>query len=155
VSTLVTLAGIEGEKPTFESAIMKQIESLRGQIDKSILGVHALGDPKYSFHPEPRRIPGGGPARPTPPPSTPHALRAILDALSDRGPSRGNSAPSFDPLTFRAYGGPGGVNPPRPGGAPAGNPASETPDDETFRVLLDRLALREDPRLYFSQGRRS
>lgn len=34
VSSLVTLSGIEGEKPTLESLLLKQIEVLRKQLDK-------------------------------------------------------------------------------------------------------------------------
>ncbi|KAF5322585.1 hypothetical protein D9619_000648 [Psilocybe cf. subviscida] len=38
VSALVTLVGIEGPKPTFESVIIKQIDSLRKQFDRQYVG---------------------------------------------------------------------------------------------------------------------
>ncbi|KAF5322515.1 hypothetical protein D9619_000646 [Psilocybe cf. subviscida] len=38
VSSLVTLIGIEGAKPTFESVIMNQIDTLRKQLDKQSVG---------------------------------------------------------------------------------------------------------------------
>jgi len=92
VSTLVTFVGIEGKKPTFESVLIAQINTLRKQLDKSIS--NTLKSQKFTFGPSNTNDQGYYPtnrqATPTRPPrpdsSTEQSIRALLDALSERAP---------------------------------------------------------------------
>jgi hypothetical protein len=47
VSSLVTLAGVEGEKPAFKSVIEDQIKSLRKQLDKDKLMPQPPPQPEF------------------------------------------------------------------------------------------------------------
>ncbi|PPQ77701.1 hypothetical protein CVT25_011136 [Psilocybe cyanescens] len=65
VSSLVTFVGIEGEKPTFESLLVKQIEVLRKQLDK----------PNFTSRPTARGYSGIPLGRNGAPPSNPPVRR--------------------------------------------------------------------------------
>ncbi|KAF8914171.1 P-loop containing nucleoside triphosphate hydrolase protein [Gymnopilus junonius] len=92
VSSLVTFAGIDGKKPTFESVLVAEIETLRKQLDK------LLFSPGFA-------IPNGGrsdtftwdvrthhhrhsrtPSQPSPSDDNHERIRALLDALSEKVP---------------------------------------------------------------------
>lgn len=84
VSSLVSLAGIEGDKPSFESLLLQQIETLRKQLDKSDLTTHGTGLNAPAGR-SARVIPPS-PAVPPPNPRNSHDrdMRALLDTLSQK-----------------------------------------------------------------------
>ncbi|KXN89597.1 hypothetical protein AN958_05464 [Leucoagaricus sp. SymC.cos] len=76
VSTLVTLAGIPGEKPPFGKLLKEQIYELRKQLDGEKQGINEIKLPDAPVQPSsPRRpaIPDG-----------PRDVRVLFDALNDR-----------------------------------------------------------------------
>ncbi|KAF9569095.1 P-loop containing nucleoside triphosphate hydrolase protein [Agrocybe pediades] len=130
VSTLVTLLGIEGKKPTFESVLVDQINALRKQLDKSVQPSSKL--PHFTpdnangqiYNPGTRQ---GAPTRPPrPDTSTQQGIRDLLDALSERAPRVGSGID-------RIY-----------QGGSTGRPQTDLPhfaqDHRDIRVLLDSLS---------------
>ncbi|KAF8165526.1 P-loop containing nucleoside triphosphate hydrolase protein [Crassisporium funariophilum] len=89
VSSLVTLLGIEGEKPEFSKVLKDQIEALRKQLDKSANTRNSVFTQDQIRH----EIP----SRPSQPSGTRERdVRALLDALSE-------SAPRVDNRSNRIY----------------------------------------------------
>ncbi|KAJ2931671.1 hypothetical protein H1R20_g5400, partial [Candolleomyces eurysporus] len=168
VSTLVELAGIEGEKPSFGSLIKQQISTLRKQLDKAVSGQRAASSAR-----------DGTPIRPPRPSSSSERdIRRILDALSDAAPpvdrprrvyttDDSHRSPTeeearkardvhalmdelaahletSDAMSFRRYETPSS----RRYGVP-GRYDDESEDDGSYRALLDRLTERErDMRIF-------
>ncbi|KAF5333195.1 hypothetical protein D9611_002641 [Ephemerocybe angulata] len=83
ISTLVTLAGIEGEKPSFANLIKSEIKTLRKQLDKT-------AGYDYIQSKQPEVVAPKQTTKPTRPPrpssSNERDIRAILDALSEHAP---------------------------------------------------------------------
>jgi hypothetical protein len=87
VSTLVTLAGYEGEKPSFASLIKEEIKTLRKQLDKTV-GYNYIQQKAAASEAAAQTSPSG--------PAPPHGgsrrendIRALLDALSESAPLSG------------------------------------------------------------------
>lgn len=81
VSTLVTLAGLEGDKPSFESILKVQIETLKMQLDKvdsRPTSFETIRSFENSASPS-RRVP-------CPDSSQQRDVRVLLDTLLDRPP---------------------------------------------------------------------
>ncbi|KAF9057961.1 P-loop containing nucleoside triphosphate hydrolase protein [Panaeolus papilionaceus] len=87
VSSLVTFAGFEGEKPTFESILKDQIETLRKQLDKQVTyaRLEPRAPPQVPFS---QRRPLPNPNRSTSGPSTKERdIRSLLDKLATKVPT--------------------------------------------------------------------
>ncbi|EAU84381.2 ATP-dependent Zn protease [Coprinopsis cinerea okayama7 len=80
VSTLVTLAGWEGEKPSFRSLLKQEIHKLSKQLDKQVI--------ENSENSVQQFTPNTAPTRPPRPSSaTERDIRAVLDSLAESTPS--------------------------------------------------------------------
>lgn len=80
VSTLVTLAGLEGDKPSFESILTVQIETLKKQLDKPDVRPTSFETCSFENSVSPSlRVP-------CPDSSQQRDVRILLDALSDHPP---------------------------------------------------------------------
>ncbi|KAF9481812.1 P-loop containing nucleoside triphosphate hydrolase protein [Pholiota conissans] len=117
VSSLVTLAGIETEKPTFESVLLHQIETLRKQLDKEVIDFQA----NFEMHSGASKVHHLSPTRhPRPNSSNEYDIYAMPDALSQ-------IVSRADPCCTRVY-------------RASNYPTAKYPGDSTFRDLLDTLS---------------
>ncbi|PPR04060.1 hypothetical protein CVT24_010635 [Panaeolus cyanescens] len=96
VSSLVTFAGIEGEKPSFASILKAQIETLRKQLDKGITVTYGRLEPPVARVPQvplSQRRPLPHPNRSNNGPNghtvsmKERNIRALLDRLSEQAPT--------------------------------------------------------------------
>ncbi|KDR83952.1 hypothetical protein GALMADRAFT_219779 [Galerina marginata CBS 339.88] len=126
VSSLVAFVGIEGEKPSFESVLMDEIETLRKQLDKSAASTTTTFETStraqepYVWSNEARRSPPSRPPRPNA--SNDQDVRSLLDALSER-------APRAEPRLSRIY-----------QGSERNAPQIDARNRRDIRVLLDELS---------------
>ncbi|KAF6762084.1 ATP-dependent Zn protease [Ephemerocybe angulata] len=133
ISTLVTLAGIEGEKPSFANLIKSEIKTLRKQLDKT-------AGYDYIQSKQPEVVAPKQTAKPTRPPrpssSNERDIRAILDALSEHAPVVESPTRRFwaDATNERNSNNPGASQPSQ----------AEIRKARDIRALLDALSDRLD-----------
>ncbi|KIM46377.1 hypothetical protein M413DRAFT_441472 [Hebeloma cylindrosporum] len=98
VSALVTLAGFEDEKPSFEHVLKEQIETLRKQLDK-LSTANGIAHPSDAARNEPQRSynPTGVPKHSSHPRNSEQDIRTLFDTLSSA------STPRVGPANSRFY----------------------------------------------------
>lgn len=120
VSSLVLLAGMEGEKPTFKTVIMDQISVLRQQLDKSSVSAHGSSSSSPPMFPMKERHFTAAEVMKA---DAANDFRSLLDRLSGNRPTE---------QTKRTF---------MPGGMDSIDHIRE--ERTEFRALLDKLSINE------------